>query len=287
MRLEVLKTISLMKRVTNVLICLGLVGIWIASFMASANAQASTPVRYSISPASSSVQPNGTVNITLSVQTDVEIAGASVHVAYNNASYDAFQTASPSGIYFVDYKTGYDDILFICNDNRCAPGTYQIATITVKVGSSGNATVGFNPKETADPSLNLIQASGASGTYNVTGSAPASPTRPARNTYTIPKQNDDGTTEPVEVTNEQYIERQQQAQRPSNNQTDDDNDNDGSDKTFWTGKNIVIAGIAISFSFITAIFLIAKFYVGGGGPKGPGSSGPTITPGGQGPIYTR
>jgi hypothetical protein len=253
-----------------------LVIIWLAILAAfSPIASAAPAVFYSISPATGSVRPNETVNILLSFRTDVNLAGASVHLGFTNGSYAGFQSANSSALSFVDYHTNQNDILFICNNNNCAPGLYQVATITVSASQAGNLAVSFTPKETANTQLELIEASGISGSYNVLATAPASPAKRSQNTFTIPKDNGTGGMTPLQITGEQLTEQLDEAEKINESTSQDNND------TFWTPLNLVLLGIGVGIGFAACTFLVFKSFgnrrrlKGPRGPIGPGGNGPT------------
>jgi hypothetical protein len=179
-----------------------LVGLWAVPLsIFGPVALAANPVSYSINPSTRAVQPNSNLDIIVTIKTDVALAGASLHLGFNNGSYVATETFNPSVFSFVDYHTDQNDLLFICNNNNCPPGTYNVATITVKSAQSGSMTVSFNPKETADQQLNIIAADGTSGSYSINSSAPASTSRNnSQSTFTVPQDDGNGGTVPVQIT---------------------------------------------------------------------------------------
>jgi hypothetical protein len=250
-------------------------------------ASAAGPVVYTVSPTSGSVQPDSTIDIQLSFKTDVQMAGGSVHLDIANGAYANFQTASTPAISFTDYHAEQNDVVYICSNNVCEPGTYQIATITVKAAASGTMKVNFVPKETADPDLALIGADGATSSITINSSAPASPApkKPSQNTFTIPKDDGNGGTAPLVVSNDQYQSQLVNAQT-QNFPTVPEEEETGS-KSFWTFKNVAIGGLGIGIGLGIILLIIVKFFIkppgsGGIGPMGP--SGPS-TPGGNGAIF--
>lgn len=179
-----------------------------------ARAYAANPVVYSLSPTSGSYQPNNAVALVLSFQTTTAIAGASVRVNLSNADFTAFNAINSSSLQFVDYHPEQRDIVFICANNNCPPGTYNVATITITTKQPGTAGVALVPVETADPDLKPVAADGASYSYTVSSSAPANQQtnttkKQQQNTYTVPKTGSGGTIVPTQVND---TERDQQTQ---------------------------------------------------------------------------
>jgi hypothetical protein len=241
------------------------------SIAAAPAAYAANPVNYSLSPALGSVQPGGTLNLQLTVNTSVVLAGGSVHVTYKNSSYTSFATASSPALSFVDYHADYADVLFICNNNHCDPGKYPIATIAVKAGTSGTVQVTFVPKETAGPqdqagNFPMYAADGVSGLYSVSSSAQPSPSPAGTgsgsgsggSTYTVPKDNGSGGTIPQTVTENQKTQQSNKAQSTL-----------ASGGTQWTQKKLVLlgagVGVASSLGLFLLIFLVRRRGRGGGG----------------------
>lgn len=232
--------------------------------VASAQAQAAPPVRYAITPTIGSVKPGGYVTINLSVTTDSPIAGASVHVTYGSSAFASFQTASAPQLSFVTYHNDPGDILFICNNNRCEAGSYQIGTLSIQAGSSGTVNVSFTPKETADTQLSLIGASGASGVYSITASAPASTiSKPPTSTSSVPKARTNastpiGTTVPQIVSNDQLTNQAKNAQA-TNNATSYPGLTSSSGtqtKANTTTRNLLLISIGFGIGFALAVCLI-------------------------------
>lgn len=241
-----------------------------------AGAQSASTVSYTISPAAHSVQPNSTVDILVTLRTTVNLAGASVHLAFASGSFVDFESAQSPGLSFVDYHENFDDLVFICNNNNCAPGTYPIATITARVGPSGTTQVSFTPKETADTQLNLIPATGATGTYNVSTAAPPSPKpkAPGQRIVTVPQDDGEGGIVPLQITNDQFINKSQQAK-----EINEQLGNEPGSGTFWTPGNLVLIGLAMGAGFALFLFVLIKFFGRGSGPSGPYGSGDSGSPG--------
>ena len=262
---------------------IALVSLWLlvlSSIVPVVTAQSATPATYSIMPTASSVKPGSGVDITLTLKTDVALAGASVHIAYNNGSYGGHQSLESPALSFVDYHPEQDDLVFICNNNNCPPGTYPIAIIAATAGQTGNMTVTFTPKETYDPNLQPVASSGATGTYNILASAPASPpSKTKKNISTVPRDDGEGGTEPQQITSDELLEKIEEAQ-DRNEETAQPDDED-EDKSVWTPRNLVLAGLGIGIGFAVVLFLLLRLF-GGGGPKG--FSGPTGPSGGPGPT---
>lgn len=153
-----------------------IVGFWSPLLLSpQVSAQTVNPVSYTVSPTGGSVQPGSTVDITLTMQTDIALAGASVHLTFSGGAYDNFTSSNSNALSFIYYHPAQGDIVFICNNNYCAPGTYTVAAITVKAGQTGTLSVVFAPKETVDTQLNLVGADGTTVSYGITASAAASP----------------------------------------------------------------------------------------------------------------
>lgn len=243
---------------------------WVSAWLVilsgfSPTINAASPVVYSINPVARAVQSANGIEIDLSINTEVAIAGASVHLTYTNSSYVSLHSADSPAISFIDYHTAQNDIVFICNNNNCAPGTYQIARITVKAGQSGTARVTFEPKETADTQLNLIEADGATGSYVINSTAAASPIASGSgNLFTIPQDNGNGGMQPLRITNDQYLEQVQNAQ-DTNDATAAANR-----QSFWTPLNVLLIGLGIGIGLAVSLFVLIKLFgvTGGGGPSG-------------------
>jgi hypothetical protein len=249
-------------------LCLSVIGTTMSPLVGAAG-----PVTYSITPISGSVQPNNIVDITLSFTTEVAIAGASVNLAYTNGSYDGFESSGSPGLSFIDYHTGPNDLVFICNNNNCPPGTYQVAKISAKAAQSGTMGVAFTPKETIDTQLNEVGGYGTSGSYNITQSAPASTTtrRSTRNTFTIPQDDGNGGTEPLQITDEDLGTQLRQAEQVNEQIASSSKTSD----SFWTPRNLIFVGVGIGFGFAVFFFALFKFFIRPPDPpiSPPGSSG--------------
>lgn len=239
-------------------------------------AQGAASVSYTVSPATGSVQPNSTVDVLVTVRTEVAIAGASLHLSYTNGSYASFESAQSPSLSFVDYHASYDDLVFICNNNNCPPGTYLVATITARSSQNGSLQIGFTPKETVDPQLNPVSATGTSGTYTITSSAAASPKpKPSsKKTVTVPQDDGSGGIGPLQITNEQFQSKLDKAQALTEQVGEDQT------TTFWTPLNLILVGLAVGAGFACFTFVLIRLF-GGSGPKNPynsggsGHSGPT------------
>jgi hypothetical protein len=232
-------------------------------------ANAASPVSYTINPASSSVQPGSTVSMTVTVRTTTALAGGSVHLAFESGSYASFQPAGSANLSFVDYHTAQDDLVYICNNNACPAGTYDIAVVTVTAVQSGTMKVSLTPKETADPDLALLAADGTNGSYAINSSAPASPApKKSQATYTVPQTNSTGGTEPLQITSEQYVQQSQAAQDVNQKSAEEAQ----KPASKWTVKTIALTIIGVSVGLSLVILILIKFL--GGGPKDP-----PITPG--------
>jgi len=222
-----------------------------------ATALAATTVNYSVSPSGGSVQPDATIGLTLTVNTTVAIAGGSIHVALTNAGYVSFQTAGSASLSFVDYHADQSDILFICNNNNCAPGTYPIATINVKAGQTGSAQATFTPKETADPQLNEIGATGLAVSFTINANAPAATVSggsgsSTKSTYTVPQDGAAGGTAPQQVTSDQLAQQTSQAQQQFKTGALTDG------QKFWSSRNLILGGVAGGLGFAILLFLAIR-----------------------------
>jgi hypothetical protein len=258
------------------IIVIALVSLWLFTLSFSfQTAWAASPVAYDVSPVGTSVQPNSIVNVTLSVNTSIAIAGASIHIDFGNGSYAGFESSGTPGLGFVDYHEAQNDVVFICSNNSCAPGTYQIATITAKAGQSGNMTVSFVPKETADTQLNLVAADGTTGTYSIAASAPPSPaSKSTKNIFTVPSNNGSNSMAPIQITDEELVSQIEQAQA-ANQQVTTVSDTDP-----WTAKNLVFLGLGFGAGLGILLFLLLQLF----GSKGPGPKNPYDGGSGPGPT---
>lgn len=231
------------------------------------------------------------MELALRVHTTVDLGGGTIQLNYTNASYgEGFQGegfATKDAFIHLYYNKTYNHVIFICSNNHCPPGDYDIAKITVRAGNSGTAKVDFEPKETADNQLGALTASGASTTYQITQSAPASPSKPARNTFIFPKNSatpGDSVAEPESISEEQYQQFQQQFQnRTPIVPTEVEEDNTKSN-SFWSPLRLAIGGISLMIVIIGVVLVVRKFFGGPKGPYGTSGEGTIIT---SDHIYTR
>ncbi len=254
------------------------------------------PVHYTVSPSSAAVKPGDTVNVTVSIVTDVDISGASVNLTFGNSSYGGgfTQVNEPAAMQFIDYKSNYNDLLFICNNNRCTPGTYKVATISVKVGSSGTATVVFAPKETFDPAIQPVAASGTTATYQVDSAAPPNNNVINGNTYVVPGPADEDSnnvSEPSVVSEEEFTASKQRAYTSLSDRlgrdSDVEPDNEDDSSVQWSRLlkfgGIALGSIALSWGIVYLVLFILRR--GGSSGPPPTSTGGSGTPPPPGTIF--
>lgn len=243
-----------------------------------ATAYAANPVVYSLNPTSGSYQPNNAVALVLSFQTTTAIAGASVRVNLSNADFTAFNAINSSSLQFVDYHPEQRDVVFICANNNCPPGTYNVATITITTKQPGTAGVALVPVETADPDLRPVAADGASYSYTVSSSAPANQqtnTTNKQNTYTVPKTGSGGSIVPTQVNNTELDQQTQNSTgTPLANQSNglpkkDDKKTNSTTLILALGIGIGVGIVLVSAAALVALKKIkdrrTKGYVTGNG----------------------
>lgn len=176
----------------------------------TAQVYAANPVSYSLNPASRSYQPGSVLQLQLSLTTSQAIAGVSVDIGLSNAVFSSFNTANSPAFILVDYHADQRDVVAICQNNNCPPGTYTIGTLNLTAGQLGAMHVVLTPVETADSSLKPIGADGARSSYSITQSAPPSTIKtPPKNTYTIPRANSGPTLTPTVVNEDELADQEE------------------------------------------------------------------------------
>lgn len=260
-------------------------GLLVLNSAWGATALAANAVSYQVSPATGTIAPGGTVSVLLTVQTSVPIAGGSVHVDYANSNYAQFQTAGTPELTFVYYHPEQQDVVFICNDNNCPAGTYPVGTITATAAQSGTAKLTFTPKETATPALTLIGADGASATFGITQSGPATVAPPSgstkakpktnsQSTFTVPQDTPAGTSmQSQEVTAQDFLSKTGQASQAAQAP--------GSEDTSSSTKKWVLIGVGGGVGLVIFLWLIItaiRRWLNPGNPFGPSDPGNMIYP---------
>lgn len=170
---------------------------------------------YTLTPTSGSYQPGSTIAVTFGFTSSIEIAGASAHVEYSNSSLVSFESLGPSGFVFVDYNTSQNDVVFICENNKCAPGQYSIAKLHIKLGESGTSKITITNREAANPSLQKIDADGTEASFTINPAAPSTPPSTSGNTNTSTVPSGQGSGRPGAIVpgqiNQGELSDQQQA----------------------------------------------------------------------------
>lgn len=223
----------------------------------SPTAYAANPISYTISPATGAYNSGSNAELLLSIKTTTAIAGASVKVDLSNATLASFNTANSPAFILVDYHEEQRDVVVICQNNNCPPGTYPVAKLNLTAGQAGSMKLTLTHVEAADPSLNPLSADGGQYSYTVnhgpagTGST-GTGTTPRRSTFTVPGTGSGPTIVPNEVTADELAGQESEAIASLRSNTpagksDDKSSSSSPIKNLFIGFGVILL---VSMSFL-------------------------------------